>query len=45
MKKRRVYKPCVVGGRVMTSADLEHLRKALRDFNRIAISSLTKCAR
>jgi hypothetical protein len=34
-KKRRVYQPRVVDGRVMTSADLERLHKELRDFERI----------
>jgi hypothetical protein len=34
-KKRRVYQPRVVGGQVMTPADLKRLHKELLEFERI----------
>jgi hypothetical protein len=34
-KKRRVYKPRLVGGKVMLPADLERLHKYMLDIERI----------
>jgi hypothetical protein len=34
-KKRRLYQPRVVGGKVMTPTDLRRLHKELLDFKRI----------
>ena len=38
-KKRRVYKPRIVGGKVMMSADLKRLHKYMLDVEHIGIIS------
>jgi hypothetical protein len=44
MKKRRVYRPRIVGNQVMTPADLKRLHKELLEFERIDLGTLSQFA-